>query len=129
MSFIGAAGRMGWWGTKTATMTGAAGLGATASAAARYGPSMYRGANAFSQTMFGASIGQMGAVGGMGIGAYSLLADRPVEGMMGAARGTAGFVSQMGEAMVTRPTYGSSVFQQSVQGLTFGLSSRRTKGW
>lgn len=105
---------------------GAARLGfrAATSAPARAGMKATYGAlNAGTMRIFGGSIPQIATMAGIGLAAYGLLSDRPVE----SAQRAGSAISAMGEqlAMSKRPRYGTTVFQQSVQGLTFGLHSRR----
>lgn len=123
--------RTGVKGAWSATK-GAAGLGASAAlgatglglhAAIKYGPGAYRKTSALTQATVGASLTEIGAVSALGLGAYAAMSDNPDEGLMEAGRTVASMGEQMG--MASRPSYGTSVFQQSAQGLVFGLHSRR----
>lgn len=90
----------------------------------KYGPGAYRKTNAFSKMALGSSIPEIAAVGGAGLATYAALSDDPMGGIQQAGRLLGATGDQMQAAR--RPTYSTTVFQQSTQGLTFGLNSRRT---
>lgn len=113
--------------TGKAVARGAAGGARMAYGAATSRPARmaYGAANMASTRLLGASIPQIGAVAGLGALAYAAMADDPVGDVQAAGRMMTGMGEQL--RMASRPSYGHTAFQQSVQGLTFGLHSSRTR--
>lgn len=94
----------------------------------RIAKAQYRGANALSKALLGASIPQMGlaaaAIGGAAYAGLSLMGVN-VPAAAGTVVGTVvGFHESMENARLRSRSLLD--FQQSVQGLTFGLHARRT---
>ena len=110
---------------KTAGKYGmAAGQAGYRVATGRAGKAAYGAFNKLSMKAFGASIPQIAAVSGAGLLAYGMYADDPVGGIKS---GVQFYDTMRQQAMASsRPSYGSTVFNQSTQGLVFGLHSRRT---
>jgi hypothetical protein len=99
---------------------------------AKGGPSMasvaYGSANKASQAVLGTSIGKLALGAGLVVGALALVDSAIGRDPFSDAGKMAGGVQRFGTAMqqAQRPSYGQSAFQQSTQGLTFGLHNART---
>lgn len=113
--------KMGWGAAKMAAPVAAGG----AKYGYKAGAAMYPAANTMTRMMTGGTIPQIGAVAGLGMAGWAAL--RGPGQMVDDMRGIGGVVQGMGDAMAqaSAPRYGLTAFQQSVQGLTFGLHSRR----
>ncbi len=90
----------------------------------------FNAANMGSKLLTGATLPQLalgaGIVGGAILGVEDLLDRNPVEDAKSAGRAARDFHRMMKTAMGSRSDYASTSFQQSTQGLMFGLNSRRT---
>jgi hypothetical protein len=88
----------------------------------------YQGTNAASKALLGASVGKLAIGGGLAVGALALIDTAigrdPFSDAGAAVGGAQRFNRAMNEA--SRPSYGASAFQQSTQGLVFGLHNART---
>jgi len=109
------AAKLGWAGAKQVPGVARMGYGAAKRA--------YPAANFMSKMVTGGSIPQIATVSGIGLAAFGMLSSDPV----GQAQRAGRFMQDIGQQMrmSSRPTYGQTAFQESVQGLTFGLNSRR----
>jgi len=114
---------------KTASLAGSGVSGLYRAATSPAANKSYKAANAFSKLAFGASIPQIGAVAGAGLLAYGMLSDDPVGGLQAAAQGASAMRSEMKSytQQFKRSSYRSTEFQQSTQGLVFGLHGSRTR--
>lgn len=105
-------------------------VASVASVAAKYGyKAGYPAANALTKMSTGASIPQIGAAAGLGLLAWGALRDDPLEDMrsIGAAGSSMMDAMQQQAEMAQMQKYKHTSFQQSTQGLVFGLNSRRTR--
>lgn len=86
--------------------------------------SSYKGANAISKAVMGASIPQIGlavgAIAGLGYAAVASQSDDPMGAISGAFKEHREQLRQS-----AKPTYGHTELGQSVSGLTFGLHNKR----
>ena len=89
---------------------------------------LYGGVNTMTKATMGVSAGKLALGGGLAVGAlgaldYAIGRD-PFSDAGSAVGGVQRFFGAMKEA--SRPSYGTSAFQQSTQGLVFGLHNART---
>ena len=90
----------------------------------------YRSTNAVSKAVLGVSVGKLALGAGLAVGALALvdkaIGRDPFSDAGSAVGGVQRFGASMKQASAPRGSYGHSQFQQSTQGLTFGLHNART---
>jgi hypothetical protein len=88
----------------------------------------YGRASKISKATLGTTPGKLALGAGLAVGALGVLDAAIGRDPFADAGALAGGVQRFGRAMeqASRPSYGASAFQQSTQGLTFGLHNART---